>query len=516
MNVFELNAEMPEVDKDLCIPFAWPFDTWECIVPSGVIPRINILEKLILSLIDTGSITTEAELQSFLQKEIGLDAELIENAFAICKDKGYINRARTNLQLNIQAKGILETCNDGVITGHDYDESRKRVFLFRDLVTDSVVPYFDVESLPQYPDTTVKWDSSGAVVLKERHPSGVMPNTAQRRNALRSWGRMFSGRIRAEASISRDISIAMENRPGSQPSEDGMIEEKVAVAKDNAPAYDLMQFHSNEPDRSRKYFEGYFVINRYCPTEISVISPFGVTCDNWFRNLVNRLRLADEDFDNALRTAVGERIESLKDRIAFGNDPVITLFDKHPIICNDPQYSELKDRIMIMNRYLEDKQNRSSHLSIFTDKMRQAIEFTARHALQQHPELEATRAQMDRLSNNQYDFSELHRRIRTAASDFSFGNGVLRNMVRQRPGCCMGVKDALALMVIDSVEHPEHTGICQFVNHCHDWIRDLPGITDELGNASSHVERIRLRQTPEEYYQYTAGIIDDLFTYLIN
>ena len=53
MNVYELNAEMPEADKDLCIPFAWPFDAWECIVPSGVIPKINILEKLILSLINT-------------------------------------------------------------------------------------------------------------------------------------------------------------------------------------------------------------------------------------------------------------------------------------------------------------------------------------------------------------------------------------------------------------------------------------------------------------------------------
>ena len=86
MSVYELNAEVPLADKELCIPFAWPFDAWECVIPSSVNPKINILEKLILSLISSGAVTTAAEMQAFLHKDIGLDEELVENAFAICLD----------------------------------------------------------------------------------------------------------------------------------------------------------------------------------------------------------------------------------------------------------------------------------------------------------------------------------------------------------------------------------------------------------------------------------------------
>ena len=89
--VSQLEAKLPNEDRELCLRFAWPFDVWECFIPVNLSPEINVLEKLILSLIDGGITPTESQLLALLCSEIGLIEELISNALETCKAKGYIN-----------------------------------------------------------------------------------------------------------------------------------------------------------------------------------------------------------------------------------------------------------------------------------------------------------------------------------------------------------------------------------------------------------------------------------------
>lgn len=512
MSVYALNAEQPTVDKELCIPFAWPFDAWECIIPSGAVPKINILEKLILSLISSGAVTTEGELQSFLQKEIGLDAELVENAYALCQEKGYINKERSDLTLNKIGKAILATCEDGVIIDPDYADSRKRVFLFRDLVTGAVVPFFEVDALSR---ERVNFDTDSGIFLPEKQKSGDKPDTYKRRDAMRTWGRMFSEQIRTEASPSNDMDLDSKPDPDmpidDEPGKESRDDVK-PVPKKDIPAYDLMQLYSDKPEHF--HLMGYFVINRYCTSEIKVISPFGTSCDSWFRNMVRRLRIADDAFEDKLVSMVSDRVESLKDKMAFNNDSAIALFDRLPAICNDAQYDELKKRIVIMNDYLADVQHRNTHISSFASAMRQGIEDAAKYALRKHSELEYTRTVVQELYEPNHKYTEVFRKIKTAAPDYNFGPGILDNIRRNRSGECSGAKDAMALMVIDSVEHPEHTEICHFVTSCHDWIKEIPPLITLL-NKVSHGEAVRMNKTPEEYYQQAEEIIIDLFEKLI-
>ena len=512
MSVYELNAEVPLADKELCIPFAWPFDAWECVIPSSVNPKINILEKLILSLISSGAVTTAAEMQAFLHKDIGLDEELVENAFAICLESGYINKTRTTLELNKIAKDLLATCDNGVITDHDYAESRKRVYLFKDLISDAIVPCFEVELLPQYP---VKFSEFRGITLQAKQQTGERLKTDKCRTAMRIWGRMFSESIRAEASSSNSLNLT--GKPAQSKADEDSVSEKAektkSAGKAEMPAYDLMQIHSEKPENLQLI--GYFVINRYCTSEIRVISPFGDSCDTWFLNLVNRLRLADEAFEEQLESMVSDRVESLKDKIAFNNVPAVAIFDKLPMICNDLQYDELRKRIVILNNYLEDVHNRDTHLSVFASAMRQAIEDAARFALRKHPEVEITRAAMKTQFDNTNNHKAAWQRIKTAGADYSFGKGILDNMIRNKPGECSGAKDVMALIVIDSGEHAEHTAICKFATACHGWIKDIPDLITIL-NKASHGEAARMNKTPEEYYKQTENIISDLFGYLIN
>lgn len=509
-----LAAHLPTGSEALSIPFAWPFEAWRCIIPASIKPKVNILEKLILSLIDKRLVKTDADLVNLLVRKIGLNAELIENAIDICKQKGYISkRATIEIQLNDAGKEALSTCYDNSSPLSKGGELNS-IYLLRELATGALVPLFNIENIPNRGgnkiDSTEEYE--GILVQsrseeQEEQQKVKEPKASEMQNAIRTWKRLLAAQISADSTESRTITTD----GNISVSEASPIE---AVPKDEVA---FIQMVADKPERC--YLDGYFVLNRYCPTDVEVISPFGEICDNWFAIIVNRFRKNNKDFEEHLQQKTSEKREALKNTIAFHNVPHVALFDRIPIICNDDTYTELKNRILSMNRYLSaSDEERAIGFHDFAGSMRGAIEFTIREAIRSHPEFENTRQAMKNIYNSSQSqaLREARKYALMANPQFRASESIIKNMITARAiDYGKGSKDMLILIAIHSTYAQDKTLAQDFVSKCHDWMIDLPGIVDDIGNTAAHANTTKMQKTPEEYYAFAERVITETFEQLI-
>ena len=52
MKLYNFGADVRGRQPDTYKPIAWPINVWACYIPDNVNPKLNILEKLILSLVE--------------------------------------------------------------------------------------------------------------------------------------------------------------------------------------------------------------------------------------------------------------------------------------------------------------------------------------------------------------------------------------------------------------------------------------------------------------------------------
>ena len=108
MKLYNFGADVKGRQPDTYKPLAWPINVWACYIPDNVNPKLNILEKLILSLIGKGIARTDREIKDILVKQIGMNDDLISNVLADCKKEYFDSRHKNELVLNTNAKALLE------------------------------------------------------------------------------------------------------------------------------------------------------------------------------------------------------------------------------------------------------------------------------------------------------------------------------------------------------------------------------------------------------------------------
>lgn len=70
MKLYNFGADVRGRQPDTYKPIAWPINVWACYIPDNVNPKLNILEKLILSLVEKRLARTDREIKDILVKQI--------------------------------------------------------------------------------------------------------------------------------------------------------------------------------------------------------------------------------------------------------------------------------------------------------------------------------------------------------------------------------------------------------------------------------------------------------------
>jgi len=363
VQVYDLNCDCDGISAEERQPIAWPVAMWRCNIPENIESEINALEKLILSLIALGNV----DVRDVLCSQVGLDRTLVNTAIEECKTKGYISKRETKFTLNKAGESMLSGYNNAYKEDQLLSENLKVIYLFQDLVTQSVIPCFNVKNKP----ASFEFFEDGDIIrVRYSDVKREKPKTAAIESSLRYWSRISKW----VTPISEPMPVAKHEISdqgdllGFDPNEDDLdwrdlngadgddtvtMADKEAKEQSETERVDVLTIYDDHPDII--YLKAFVAIDVDNVDEPIIISPFGNKYDSWFRTIFRRLRVVDNDFSDEIELFLEDRKEILADRIAFNNDLEIDLFDRFPIICNSPKYSGLKasitDLYKAKNRY---------------------------------------------------------------------------------------------------------------------------------------------------------------------
>ncbi len=502
MRILTLDADLSvrEVPEALRIPVSWPCNAWKCSVPANLNPDLNILEKLILSLIHRNLVSSLHELHGLLSTEIGLDPALVTTAFEICERKGYFERGSTD-QVMLSEEGIkkLEAYDQG---DADASAEKKTVWLFVCAVNHAVIPRFDIDSLP---DTVSFADDA---VIRLPRPKNTendyrrFPEALQLRFAIRTWKEILKQRNAEELTA-----IDPERESEEQISVKSLADRMKVKDEPWIP-----QRMTDDPETVNCL--GYVCIDRYDTSRLTTVSPFGIAYDHYFDLWLERLRASNPELDGLLRKAVEECIQGASSYIAFDNSMKVALLDNVPQINNDPEFKELKNRIISMACFLqktEEEQERSFYE--FGMNFRASAELLFVYVFKKHPELEQTRDTVKLIPKDQR-FEQMRAYLLQSGFSLRYNDAVLYNIVHGGPARRY-TKDMLALMVIHSALQPQSV-FSAYLSVTEIWLAELPDIITKIGNAAAHGMSIGDHLPAETYYQKIERLIKTTFEYLMD
>ena len=498
MRILELDAEerAAEHSSELLIRVSWPFQVWKCSVPKNLHPNINILEKLILSLADKKLLRTKSEIKQLLCSEIGIDPTLIEKAMEECDGKGYFDhRYSSEIVITSEGKKTLDACteNSDLDEGLESTDERDFVYLFYSMTANAVIPRFDITELPQAINRN---DNEILCMPDNSQGPEKFPGALQLRNAIKAWRHIYRQQISGEESTATTDEKGTPLKTGSTKDKEANI---------------IIQMSDDHP--TRVDLQGYLLINRYRPDHLIAISPFGANYDNYFEGWLERVRGADKDFNAKLNEIATDRKEIAAQLIAFENTADVHLFDDVPQICNNPKYIELKNRVIDMHDFLKkpDKEQNRAFYS-FGQNYRTSIDLVLGYAMDCHPELEDQREKLKKLPRDQ-QLNTMKVLLRKSGIKMSFSDNVLRNVLTGGPRS-RNTKDMLALMIIYASENPNSI-IASYLSANEQWLAEIPGIINLIGNAAAHGNTIKSHDSAEKYYEKMERIIKNSFQYLI-
>lgn len=525
MKLYNFGADVRGRQPDTYKPIAWPINVWACYIPDNVNPKLNILEKLILSLVEKRLARTDREIKDILVKQIGMNSDLINNVLADCKKEYFDSRYKTEFVLNNNAKALLAAVEGEITPEMQMSDLTKKVYLIQDAVTNAVVPCFNVDILPEDGDYELIEDRN-CICLQGIDVS--QPKTVAIANALRQWGKIRKAIDSGE--LSQENQVDMETEPSDFEDEEFDLEETpvktLGETTDKPKQINSITVYDDEP---KSYFAiAYVAFNPSNPTEIEIISPLGKVYDNWFMKLVNRLRVYDKSFNEELQLFLMERTELFKDRIAFDNDMEIQLFDDFPIICNSPTYADLKKAIRDLSKDVNRIRQGEDETTNFAKNLRTAIEVIFRTAINAHPEIKAQKkeycgSEKDKTAFQQ-DFARYKLKIRQVVE-----TNRLNADIKQRY-CTQGIyknvanphqsnpKDNAALILLYASKTPANFATQFVIDYDHIFIDmyDLYHLGTDAGHAGANFTTMSFSPSDvEKYYSQYENIVRALFSCFI-
>ena len=526
MKLYDFGADSKGRKPEALKALAWPVNAWTCYIPDNVNPELNILEKLILSLVSKGIATTKESIKEILVKQLKLNDDLVENVLEECS-QNHFNKNYKEFRLKADSEKALAALEGEIAPGMEMSDTMKKVYLLQDAVTNVVVPCFNVEQLQPENDYTLIEDRN-CVIL--RPVFFAQPRTAAINNALRLWGRIFKAMNSGET-VSEN-SFDMETTPGDDINSDdgfGLDETPVNTLEDKENAPKRIEAITVFDDEPKTYYaKGYLAFNPSNPSEIEVVSPFGAYFDNWFMKLVNRLRMTNKAFSEELELFLLEKTEQFRDTVAFGNDLDIQLFDDFPVICNDKKHADLKKAIVELSKSVELFRRGDDDTIAYVTKMRTAIEVMFRTVIGANPEIKkiksAYRGKWPEKSGYNCDFdiysADLRRlvetyRLNSEIKSLYKNTGIYNNMIAPYQG---NTKDNAALILIYALKNPGSDAMKLVKNYDYLFVEILTLIN--LGNDASHggkkyIEMYYSKDEAERYYSQFENIVRALYTNLV-
>ncbi len=529
MKLYDFGADFKGRKPEALKALAWPVNAWTCYIPDNVNPQLNILEKLILSLVSKRISTTKESIKEILVNQLKLNSDLVENVLEECM-QNHFNKNYKEFRLKSDSEKVLAALDGEITPGMEMSDTMKKVYLLQDAVTNVVVPCFNIEQLQSENDYTLVEDKN-CVIL---HPVFfTQPRTAAINNALRLWGRIFKAMNSGEtvSPNSFDMDIAPVNDDDDIDGDNGFGQDEAPVKtladRENvAKRIEAITVFDDEP--KTYYAKGYLAFNPSNPSEIEVVSPFGAYFDNWFMKLVNRLRVADKAFSEELEMFLMEKTEQFKDTVAFGNDLDIQLFDDFPVICNDKKYAILRKAIKELSKDVDRIRKGEDESTNFVKNMRTAIEVMFRTVIDANPEIKkiktAYRGKWSAKSGHNCDFdlygADLRRlvetyRLNSEIESLYKNTGIYNNMIDSYQG---NTKDNAALILIYALKNPGSNAMQLVRNYDYLFVEILKLIN--LGNDASHggkkyVEMYYSKDEAEKFYAQFENIVRALYTNLV-
>lgn len=333
MEIYNLIDEAKQIDNNKAKVIAWPVRMYECLVPDNIGQSINPLQKLILGLIKDNKNSVNNLLKNFLLTEIGLQENFINNLIEECQDKGFI----------VIKEGIASLTNKGKETIRYFDstedyipnvDSLKKVYLFQDLVSGMVIPYFSMSQ----PPTNKTFIDDDKIIEISKSKTNNRVSIQQIKNATLRWKRIYKEIKNEDSFVEREIEIEDEDMFVDQP-------QQIYQEKDNL-LNEEKGFYLEDEKGKEFYLRGFIVFDEKNIEQVKVVSPFGKYFDFWFSKILGFEAKSNQILKEKLEIFILEKKEEFKDIIPFDDPENVEIFKDVPQICNDEKYQNLKKVIL--------------------------------------------------------------------------------------------------------------------------------------------------------------------------
>lgn len=386
MKLYNFGADVRSRKPETLKALSWPVYAWACYIPENLSPNLNILEKLILSLVDKGIATTEASVHEILVRQLGLNADLLSNVLEVCTNKYFNKSFKKELVLKEDAKKLLVAIEDGISPEMEMSDSTKKVYLFQDAVTNTVIPCFNIDTLPPEFEGEL-FDDQNCITLRDLRYE--LPKTSAISNAVFQWGRILKKLDTDDQEDSSNLDLSSTDDEFADAREIPPVAsdhpKTLAEAENSKKRIDTITVFDDEPALFQAV--AYIAFDPSNLDEVEIISPFGKVFNNWFMKLLNKIRLSNQSIADELSFFLEERKDAFKGQIAYGNDLSIQLFDDYPSICNDVKYADLKKAIQSLYKDITRIKGGEDESTNFAKNLRTAIEVLFRTAIREQPEL---------------------------------------------------------------------------------------------------------------------------------
>lgn len=528
MKVYDLGVgqlgQRPETLKVL----AWPVNAWTCYVPENLVPPLNIFEKLILSLIQKEIIKNQSDLKYILSEQVGLNKELVENVVDECCKK-YTDQRRKDLKLNADAEKNLEAMVDGISLEMEMSDTMKKVYLFQDLVTNTVIPCFNIEKLPADYEAK-KIDDENCVTI-EYNDISTQPKTSSISNALYYWTKIQKDIRNNEASQDNSIEIEQVPNEAEENLEEDLfeIEETKTLADNEKQERNLKSITIYDDEPTKLILKGYLAFNPNNPEDVEVISPFGNNFNNWFKKIINRVRVTYPSFNEELQLFLMLKKEENMDKIAFDNNLNVRLFEDFPIISNDAKYRKLKKAIEDLTKDYQRIFQGEDETTNFVKNLRTAIEVVFREVVKINKEIYNLKYDYvydqhnyeSKLRKYKQEISQIvdAQRLDEEIKKRFHNKGIFLNIANTRGGPEKGnPKDCAALILLYANRYRESAAMEFVKSYQHIFIDlfTLVGLGTDAGHAGGNY--VNMSFTPdkvEKYYSDYENIVRAIFPLLI-
>lgn len=362
-------------------------------------------------------------------------------------------------------------------------------------------------------------DEKSCIILPQASPS--QPKTASIMNALRQWGKIRkaidNGEISQSNQIDMQATLPTANRYEADDAPPDIVDTQKRI--------DAITVYDDEPKTYQAL--AYLAFNPSNPNEIEVISPLGDVYDNWFMKLVNRIRTYNNNFSEELQLFLMERTDLFKDRIAFGNDMEIQLFDDFPVICNHAMYADLKKAIRDLSKDVVRIKAGEDESTNFAKNLRTAIEVIFRTAINAHPEIKAIKTEYHGFETDpafQRDFSRYKMKIKQVVETNRLDDtipqrycnkGIYKNVANPHQS---NPKDNAALILLYANSTPPNFATQFVIDYDRIFIEmyDLYHLGTDAGHAGTNFTTLYFSPADAEiYYAQYEGIVRAIFSCFI-